>query len=108
MTVRDALANSFNIPAVKALQFAGVDATIKTAHDLGIKGLNRGSGWYGLSMTLGGGEVTLLDMTNAYSTFANYGNEVDANPILQIADSQGQSYTTSIPSHLRIRWLTQG
>jgi len=90
VTVREALANSFNIPAVKALQFAGVDATIQTAHDLGIKGLNRGSGWYGLSMTLGGGEVTLLDMTNAYSTFANYGNEVDANPILQIADSQGR------------------
>jgi membrane peptidoglycan carboxypeptidase len=90
VTVRQALANSYNIPAVKALQFAGVDATIQTAHDLGIKGLNRGSGWYGLSLTLGGGEVTLLDMSNAYSTFANYGNEVDANPILQIADSQGR------------------
>lgn len=90
VTARQALANSYNIPAVKTLQFAGVDATIQTAHDMGIKGLNKGSGWYGLSLTLGGGEVTLLDMTNAYSTFANYGNEVDANPILQIADSQGR------------------
>jgi peptidoglycan glycosyltransferase len=51
---------------------------------MGIKGLNRGTGWYGLSLTLGGGEVTLLDMTNAYSTFANGGITVDANPILQI------------------------
>jgi membrane peptidoglycan carboxypeptidase len=88
--VREALGNSLNIPAVKTLQYAGVQDVIDTAHDLGIKGLNRGTGWYGLSLTLGGGEVTLLDMTNAYSTFANYGAEVDANPILEIRDPQGR------------------
>jgi membrane peptidoglycan carboxypeptidase len=90
VTVREALGNSYNIPAVKALQFAGVQNVIDTAHDLGIKGLNRGLSWYGLSLTLGGGEVTLLDMTNAYSTFANGGMEVDANPILKIEDPQGR------------------
>jgi penicillin-binding protein 1C len=90
VTVRESLGNSYNIPAVKALQFAGVQEVIDTAHDMGIHGLNRGLGWYGLSLTLGGGEVTLLDMTNAYSTFANGGVEVEANPILRIEDPQGR------------------
>src|SRR5687768_68320 len=84
VTVREALANSYNIPAVKAIQYAGVQETIDTAHEMGIKGLNRGLDWYGMSLTLGGGEVTLLDMTTAYSTFANEGIAVDANPILRI------------------------
>ena len=82
--------NSLNIPAVKALQFAGIQETIDTAHDMGIQGLNRGLSYYGLSLTLGGGEVTLLDMTTAYSTFANGGKAVAANPILRIEDAQGR------------------
>ncbi|MDQ5826244.1 MAG: PBP1A family penicillin-binding protein [Chloroflexota bacterium] len=88
VTVRESLANSYNVPAVKALQFAGVQETIDTAHAMGIQGLNRGTSWYGLSLTLGGGEVTLLDMTTAYSTFANGGMAVPANPILRIEDAQ--------------------
>lgn len=91
VTARQALANSYNVPAVKTLQFAGIQNVIDTAHAMGIKGLNRGLDWYGLSLTLGGGEVTLLDMTNAYSTFANGGVEVDANPILSIEDPQGRT-----------------
>lgn len=90
VTVREALANSYNIPAVKALQFAGIEETIATAHDMGITGLNRGTDWYGLSLTLGGGEVTLLDMTTAYSTFANNGLAVGANPIVKIVDAQNR------------------
>ncbi len=90
VTVRDALANSYNIPAVKALQFAGIQDVIDTAHDMGITGLNRGLDWYGLSLTLGGGEVTLLDMTTAYSTFANGGLAVAPNPIIRIEDSQNR------------------
>ena len=88
VTVRESLANSYNIPAVKALQYAGVQETIDLAHAMGIQGLNRGTSWYGLSLTLGGGEVTLLDMTTAYSTFANNGKAVEANPILSIIDAQ--------------------
>ena len=84
VSVREALGNSYNVPAVKALQYAGIQETIDTAHDMGIQGLNRGLDWYGLSLTLGGGEVTLLDMTTAYSTFANGGTAVPANPILAI------------------------
>jgi len=90
VTVRESLGNSYNIPAVKGLQFAGLQETIDTAHDMGIKGLNRGLDYYGLSLTLGGGEVSLLDMTTAYSTFANGGKAVDANPILRIIDAQGR------------------
>lgn len=90
VTVRESLGNSLNIPAVKAIQFAGLQNTIDMAHAMGIKGLNRGTGWYGLSLTLGGGEVTLLDMTNAYSTLANNGTEVEADPILKIEDPQGR------------------
>jgi 1A family penicillin-binding protein len=90
VTVRESLGNSYNIPAVKALQFAGLQETIDTAHAMGIKGLNRGLDYYGLSLTLGGGEVSLLDMTTAYSTFANGGKAVDANPILKIVDAQNR------------------
>ena len=90
VTVRESLGNSYNIPAVKGLQFAGIQETIDTAHDMGIQGLRRGLDYYGLSLTLGGGEVTLLDMTTAYSTFANGGKAVAANPILKIVDAQGR------------------
>lgn len=94
VTVREALANSYNIPAVKAIQFAGVQSTIDFGRQMGLKSkdsLIYNSDFYGLSLTLGGGEVTLLDMTNVYSTFANGGREVDANPILRIEDAQGRT-----------------
>jgi 1A family penicillin-binding protein len=97
VTVREALGNSYNIPAVKALQFAGLQNVIDTAHNMGIQGLNRGTDWYGLSLTLGGGEVTLLDMTTAYSTFANGGVAVPANPILQIEDPEGRIINRADP-----------
>ncbi len=90
VTVRESLGNSYNIPAVKGIQFAGIQETIDTAHDMGVKGLNRGLDYYGLSLTLGGGEVSLLDMTTAYSTFANGGKAVAANPILRIVDAQNR------------------
>ncbi|MDH5507263.1 MAG: transglycosylase domain-containing protein, partial [Anaerolineae bacterium] len=70
VTVRHALANSYNIPAVKALQFVGIydnpnkngeDGMVAFAHRVGISDLN--ADYYGLSLTLGGGEVKLLDMT---------------------------------------------
>lgn len=69
--LRTALGNSLNVPAVAVLYRAGVNNVLDTAHRLGINTLNRE--FYGLSLTLGGGEVTLLDMTYAYSVFANNG-----------------------------------
>jgi membrane peptidoglycan carboxypeptidase len=83
--LRLALARSYNIPAVAALEIAGVDDVIRTAHRMGINTLNRGLDYYGLSLTLGGGEVHLLDMVYAFSVFANsgrmYGAPVPADEV---------------------------
>jgi hypothetical protein len=96
MTVRTALSNSFNIPAVKALEFVGIyddpntpekEGMIAMAEKLGITSLTRND--YGLALTLGGGEVSLLDMTNAYAVFANRGKKVPPVAILKIVDFQG-------------------
>ncbi|MGI9145077.1 MAG: transglycosylase domain-containing protein [Chloroflexota bacterium] len=75
MPVRDALAQSRNIPAVEALQFVSLPEMLATAHRLGITDLRQPER-YGLSVTLGGGEVKLLDLTYAYSAFANGGQQV--------------------------------
>jgi membrane peptidoglycan carboxypeptidase len=72
--LRMALARSYNIPAVAAMSLAGIDTVIRTAHAMGIETLDRGLDYYGLSLTLGGGEVHLLDMAYAFSVFANGGN----------------------------------
>jgi membrane peptidoglycan carboxypeptidase len=76
--LRLALARSYNIPAVDALALAGVDNVIRTAHRMGINTLDRGLDYYGLSLTLGGGEVHLLDMVYAFSVFANEGRMLGA------------------------------
>jgi membrane peptidoglycan carboxypeptidase len=76
--MRQALARSYNIPAVDALNRAGIGNVIRLAHRLGITDLDRGLNFYGLSLTLGGGEVKLLDLTYAYATIANGGTMVGA------------------------------
>jgi len=86
--VRGALARSLNIPAVKTLQFVTLPGMLEMAHRLGITSLNRAD--YGLSLTLGGGDVTLLEMTGAYAAFANGGRRVQPAPILRIEDSEGR------------------
>jgi membrane peptidoglycan carboxypeptidase len=96
VTVRVALSNSFNIPAVKVLNFVGVyddpatpqkDGMIAMAERLGITSLTAPD--YGLALTLGGGEVSLLEMTSAYSVFANEGRRVPPVAILKITDFNG-------------------
>ncbi|MGB8646498.1 MAG: transglycosylase domain-containing protein [Anaerolineae bacterium] len=77
--LRVALASSFNIPAVKVLNAAGIRNTLDMAHALGITTLNNDH--YGLALTLGGGEVYLLDMTYAYSVLAN-GGIMAGQPVL--------------------------
>ncbi len=89
--VRTALSNSLNIPAVKAIQYAGVEHAYDLARRMGIKtGLPQSPENYGLSFALGSGEVSLLEHTNVYATFANEGKYVAANPIIKITDSNGQ------------------
>lgn len=91
VTVRIALANSFNIPAVKTLNFVGVygdHGMIAMAKRLGITSLTRDD--YGLSLTLGGGDVSVLELTGAYAVFANGGQRVPPVAILKIVDYQGK------------------
>ncbi len=88
--LRDALANSFNIPAIKLLDEVGIANTLDTAHRMGIRGLQKPPEYYGLSLTLGGGEVTLLDLTTAYATLSNQGGYVPPQAILWVADSSGK------------------
>ncbi len=91
--VRYALANSRNIPAVKMLAMVGIKDVLSTATDLGIttlppttETLNR----VGLSLTLGGGEVRLIDMATAYSPFVNKGAKIDPVAILKVTDANGK------------------
>jgi len=95
-TVRYALANSFNIPAVRTLQYVGVygdpnkpgeSGLIGMARRLGITTLTRND--YGLSLTLGGGDVSLLELTGAYAVFANGGRRIPAVAITRIVDHSG-------------------
>lgn len=84
---RAALAGSLNIPAVKALYLAGIPETLNTARKMGITGLEGSSNDYGLSLVLGSGEVKLVDMVNAYESFANGGVHYEQTPILKVVDS---------------------
>jgi len=86
MSIRDALALSINIPAVKALYIAGIKPSLDTAHAMGISTLNEPDR-YGLTLTLGGGEVTLLDMTSAYGVFANDGIRAPYRSVLKVTDA---------------------
>jgi len=88
ISLRVALASSRNIPAVSTLNQIGLPALLEMAQRLGITTLTRDD--YGLALTLGGGEVTLLEMTSAYATLANSGKRVTARTILRIEDADGQ------------------
>lgn len=89
MNMRTALGNSINTSAVQMLKMNGIDAMIATASAMGITTFTDPSR-YGLSLTLGGGEVTMTDMATAYGVFANGGYRVDLHPILKITDNKGK------------------
>jgi penicillin-binding protein 1C len=96
VTVRTALSNSYNIPAVKTLDYIGVyedpdnpgtGGFIRFAERMGITTLTRED--YGLALTLGGGDVSLLELTGAYATFANGGIRIPPAAILRVEDYKG-------------------
>ena len=87
--LRTALGSSYNVPAVKVLATFGVQRMIQRGRELGITSWNDPS-QYGLSLTLGGGEVKMTDMAVVYGTLSNNGVRVDLNPILEIKDSHGE------------------
>ncbi|NMA29910.1 MAG: PBP1A family penicillin-binding protein [Candidatus Pacebacteria bacterium] len=89
VTIRQALGNSFNIPAVKALSTIGVEKFIEQANKMGI------SNWidpsqYGLSLTLGGGEVMMVEMATAFGVLANQGVKVPSTAILEVKNYKGE------------------
>lgn len=85
VSVRQALARSLNIPAVKIMQQYGIDRSIEAAQDLGITTLND-AGSHGLSLAIGSAEVPLEQITNAYAAFANRGRQHKSTTIYQIKD----------------------
>lgn len=104
--VRDALANSYNIPAVQTLRFVGVEYLLDMMQNrLGVQSLNRGAENYGLSLTLGGGDVTLLELTTAYGVYANGGNYVSPHAITCIVDDDDDTilyeYANGCPEGIR-------
>lgn len=89
MSMRFALANSYNIPAVQTLRQYGVEYLLQFMRRLGVESLGTDASRYGLSLTLGGGEVSLLELTNAYAVFPNQGSYVRATAILCVLDNEG-------------------
>lgn len=90
VTLREALASSYNIPAVKMLESLGVGALIDRAELAGITTWGDRSR-FGLSLTLGGGEVTMAEMAQLYGVFANNGALVQLNPLLEVRNQKGET-----------------
>jgi penicillin-binding protein 1C len=88
MTIRQALAHSRNVPAVKALYLTGIQDSLNTAEAMGISSL-KDPDQYGLTLVLGGGEVSLLELTSAYGVFANDGIRNPYRSILKVEDENG-------------------
>ena len=89
VTLREALAQSLNVPSVKTLYLAGLPDSLATAQDFGITSLNDPAR-YGLTLVLGGGEVSLLELVSAYGVFANDGVRNPYRYILKIEGSDGK------------------
>ncbi|KKT40775.1 hypothetical protein A3K29_00500 [Candidatus Collierbacteria bacterium RIFOXYB2_FULL_46_14] len=110
VSMRQSLANSLNIPAVKMLALNGVDSFIATASAMGISSWTDQSR-FGLSLTLGGGEVTMFDMAKAFSTFANQGVTVPLVSVLKVETFDGQTLeefqpekTANLVSVMPLKW----
>lgn len=93
VSLRKALANSLNVPAVKGVAILGVENFLQLAHSMGFESLAPTSDnltRFGLAVTLGGGEVTMLDLSSSFSVFANKGEKVEPVSILKIEDQSGK------------------
>jgi len=88
VSMRDALAQSLNIPAVKTLYLAGIQDSLNTSRRMGITSLTNPA-QYGLTLVLGGGEVSLIEITGAYGVFANDGVRNQTKAVLRIEDKNG-------------------
>ncbi len=108
--LRYALGNSYNIPAVKTLAKIGVKTMIDKGELMGIESWKDESR-YGLSLTLGGGDVTMLEMAKVFGTLANSGKRVDLMPVLEITDYTGKVIEKNTPKKgvqavkLEVSWI---
>ncbi len=105
VTLRNALARSLNTTAVEMGKLAGLDKVIDTAHKLGITSLNAGADNYGLPLSLGSGEVKLVDMVEAYSTFADGGKRAPQSAILSIKNNRGDNVT--LPTRVKNQVISE-
>jgi len=99
ISLRIALANSINIPAIKTLSKVGVPNMVALAKKMGITTWGNPSN-YGLAITLGAAEAKMVDMATVYGVFANGGDRVDLNPILKLTDSQGNILEEKIDANI--------
>jgi penicillin-binding protein 1C len=96
--MREALANSFNIPAVRTQEKLGTQNFLNFLQRLGLDSLDQKPDYYGLALTLGGGEIRLVDLANAYFTLANYGYQKPFSNILEINGPDGVNiYKWNLP-----------
>jgi len=98
--LRQALASSYNLVAVKVLDHVGLERMLALARELGITTFDRSEQW-GLALTLGGGEVCLLELTAAYAAFANGGLRVEPTTILHVEDEEGRTLYRHAPQPAR-------
>jgi len=103
--LREALASSFNVPAVRVLQSVGIEEAFRLGQDMGLTSF-RNPEAYDLSLTLGGGEVRLLDLTAAYGAFASGGFRVEPTSVLRIETANGKKLYEAAPDRPRPRVLT--
>ncbi|MCE9645314.1 MAG: transglycosylase domain-containing protein [Chloroflexi bacterium] len=110
VSVRDSLASSLNVPAVLVLQKIGIENVISLAQKLGIQSL-QDPGQYDLSLALGGGEMSLLELCGAYSAFADAGTYQEVVSILDVRDADGmmiyvpEKYPARQVVDPRVAWL---
>lgn len=102
ISIRNALPQSLNIPAVKVMQKLGVGTALSAAKDLGITTLKGSSSDYGLALALGAGEVTPLQMTNAYASFANQGRQYETTTLVSVDNKFGKNIYKHSPVSKRV------
>ena len=99
--MKEALAQSLNIPAIKTLYLVGIKNALSTMSSFGISSLNDPNR-YGLTLVLGGGEVSLLEITNAYAVFGNGGTYNPYVSVLSVEDKDGNILEKFSPSEKRV------
>jgi 1A family penicillin-binding protein len=97
VTLRRALSNSLNVPAVEAMRQVGISNVISNAKEAGLTTLNQTAAEYGLPLALGSGQARLTEMTSAYATFGNEGKKNDRQMVLNIVNKNKEKIYESKP-----------